>query len=182
MTQFIFITSALQSCPQSPQWLAYNIYKQCATRRVSRRVIFSRPIFYASLPASVYMPLLSKPLSSAGPWEVPSREEICQKIFKAFGFYLCLWKIRVVEAILKHDHDVISIAAMGSGKTLTFWMPLLFHKGGICQRLTCRMEDGAVLPVVSLTQSVTTRVEDTRVLGITTSGRACAWGSGVVEI
>ena len=32
---------------------------------------------------------------------------------------------------MKHDHDVISIAAMGSRKTLTFWMHLLFHKGGV---------------------------------------------------
>jgi len=77
------------------------------------------------------MLLLSKPLGSAGPWEAPSHEEIRQKTFEAFGFYPCLWQIRVVEAILKHDHDVISIAATGSGKTLTFWMPLLFHKGGI---------------------------------------------------
>jgi ATP-dependent DNA helicase RecQ len=76
------------------------------------------------------MPLLSKPLASE-PWKVPSREVIRQKTFEAFGFYPCLWQIRVVEAILKHNRDVISIAATGSGKTLTFWMPLLFHKGGI---------------------------------------------------
>jgi superfamily II DNA helicase RecQ len=37
----------------------------------------------------------------------------------------------VVEAILKHDKDIIAIAATGSGKTLTFWMPLLFKKDGI---------------------------------------------------
>src|ERR1700722_18552817 len=77
------------------------------------------------------MPLLSKPLGSAGTWEVPPREEICWKTLEAFGFYPCLWQIHIVEVILKHDHDVISIAAMGSGKTLTFWMPLLCHKGGI---------------------------------------------------
>ena len=77
------------------------------------------------------MPLLSKPLGSAGTWEAPPREEIHRKTFEAFGFYPCLWQIRVVEAILKHDRDVISIAATGSGKTLTFWMPLLCHKGGI---------------------------------------------------
>jgi superfamily II DNA helicase RecQ len=43
----------------------------------------------------------------------------------------CLWQIHVVEAILKHDKDIISIAATGSGKTLTFWMPFLFKKDGI---------------------------------------------------
>ena len=77
------------------------------------------------------MPLVSKPLGSAEPWKAPSYEEIRQKTFEAFGFYPCLWQICVVEAILKHDRDVISIAATGSGKTLTFWMPLLFHKGGV---------------------------------------------------
>jgi ATP-dependent DNA helicase RecQ len=42
-----------------------------------------------------------------------------------------LWQIRVVQAILKHDRDVISISATGSGKSLTFWMPLLFVPEGI---------------------------------------------------
>ena len=37
-----------------------------------------------------------------------------------------MWKIRVVQVLLKNDKDVVSIVAMGSGKTLTFWMPLLF--------------------------------------------------------
>lgn len=36
-----------------------------------------------------------------------------------------------MESILKHEKDVIAIAATGSGKTLTFWMPLLFKKDGI---------------------------------------------------
>ncbi|KAF8986460.1 hypothetical protein BDQ17DRAFT_1259644, partial [Cyathus striatus] len=40
---------------------------------------------------------------------------------------LCLWQINVVQAVLKHNHNVISIAGTGLGKTLTFWMLLLFH-------------------------------------------------------
>ena len=32
---------------------------------------------------------------------------------------------------MKHDKDIISIAVTGPGKSLTFWMPLLFKKGGI---------------------------------------------------
>jgi superfamily II DNA helicase RecQ len=32
---------------------------------------------------------------------------------------------------LKNDKDVASISATGSGKTLTFWMPLLFMPDGI---------------------------------------------------
>jgi hypothetical protein len=113
-------TSILQSCPQSPRQLAYNIYKQCATWQcVSQRIKFSRQIFYSNLPVSTHISILSKPLN-AEPWEVPPCKEICQNTFEAFGFYPCLWQICVVKAILKHDHDVISIAATGSGKTLTF--------------------------------------------------------------
>jgi len=32
----------------------------------------------------------------------------------------------VVQALLKNDNDVVSILATGTGKSLTFWMPLLF--------------------------------------------------------
>jgi ATP-dependent DNA helicase RecQ len=30
------------------------------------------------------------------------------------------------QPLLKNDKDVVSISATGSGKSLTFWMPLLF--------------------------------------------------------
>ena len=74
---------------------------------------------------------MPRPLETAQAKKLPSHNEIRQKTFEQFGFVPCLWQIRVVEAILKHDHDVLSIAATGSGKTLTFWMPLLFHERGI---------------------------------------------------
>ena len=77
------------------------------------------------------MALLSKPQRLATSGDIPSYDEIHQKTYIWFGFYPCLWQIRVVEAILKHDKDIISIAATGAGKSLTFWMPLLFNKGGI---------------------------------------------------
>jgi superfamily II DNA helicase RecQ len=57
--------------------------------------------------------------------------EIRDTVEKCFGYRPCLWQIRVVQAILKRDKDVISIASTGSGKTLTFWMPLLFVPEGI---------------------------------------------------
>jgi superfamily II DNA helicase RecQ len=61
----------------------------------------------------------------------PSFAEIRKRTQEVLGYRPCLWQIRVVEAILKHDKDIISIAATGAGKTLTFWMPLLFKKDGI---------------------------------------------------
>jgi ATP-dependent DNA helicase RecQ len=57
--------------------------------------------------------------------------EIRDKVEGVFGYRPCLWQIKVVRAILKRDRDIVSIAATGSGKTLTFWMPLLFVPDGI---------------------------------------------------
>ncbi|KAJ7501820.1 P-loop containing nucleoside triphosphate hydrolase protein, partial [Mycena galericulata] len=57
--------------------------------------------------------------------------EICARALKHLGYQPCLWQIRVVEAMLKRDGDVVCIAATGSGKTLTFWLLLLFNTAGI---------------------------------------------------
>ncbi|KAF8989282.1 hypothetical protein BDQ17DRAFT_1178275, partial [Cyathus striatus] len=38
----------------------------------------------------------------------------------------CLWQCKVVQVVLKQDHDVISTTGTGLEKTLTFWIPLLF--------------------------------------------------------
>jgi superfamily II DNA helicase RecQ len=70
------------------------------------------------------MPELPKP-------KLPSFDEIRRRTQAVLGYRPCLWQIHIVEAILKRDKDIISIAATGSGKTLTFWMPLLFKNEGI---------------------------------------------------
>ena len=57
--------------------------------------------------------------------------QVRDQVESLFGQRPCLWQIRVVQAILKNDKDVVSVSAMGSGKTLTFWMPLLFIPDGI---------------------------------------------------
>lgn len=62
---------------------------------------------------------------------VPSDSEICHKTQEVFGRRPCLWQIQVTQAILRADQDVVLILATGSGKTLTFWMPLLFRTQGI---------------------------------------------------
>jgi len=51
---------------------------------------------------------------------------IRDKVEECFGYRPCLWQIRVVQALLKNDNDIVSILATGSGKSPTFWMPLLF--------------------------------------------------------
>jgi superfamily II DNA helicase RecQ len=67
--------------------------------------------------------------NSAGP--DPSLEQLREATKRTFGQIPCFWQLEVAAAILKHDKDVIAIAATGSGKTLTFWIPLLVNTDGI---------------------------------------------------
>ena len=46
------------------------------------------------------------------------------------GVWPCLWQVKVVRKILEQE-DIITIATTGSGKSSTYWMPLLFVKHGI---------------------------------------------------
>ncbi|KAJ7908543.1 P-loop containing nucleoside triphosphate hydrolase protein [Mycena leptocephala] len=68
--------------------------------------------------------------SSTGPPQY-STEQIRARAVEHLGYQPCLWQIKVVEAILRRDGDVVCISATGSGKTLTFWLPLLFKADGI---------------------------------------------------
>ena len=43
------------------------------------------------------------------------------------GIRLCIWQIKVVHKVLK-GIDVITIAATASGKSLCYWMALLYVK------------------------------------------------------
>lgn len=63
--------------------------------------------------------------------ELPSLDEIRSQTLEKFGKRPCLWQMHICEAVLRGDRDVISIAGTGMGKTLTFWMPLLFRPHGI---------------------------------------------------
>ena len=62
---------------------------------------------------------------------IPSLDDLRRRTQEVFGRTPCLWQLQVSMALLKRDKDVICISAMGSGKTLTFWMPLLFCNDGI---------------------------------------------------
>ncbi|KAI0756195.1 P-loop containing nucleoside triphosphate hydrolase protein, partial [Daedaleopsis nitida] len=62
---------------------------------------------------------------------LPSVEEIRRKGQDVFGRRPCLWQCRATLALLRGGKDVICISGTGSGKTLTFWLPLLFRPEGI---------------------------------------------------
>ena len=56
-----------------------------------------------------------------------SDRKVQERVKEVFSFMPCLWQIHVVRAILTGD-DVITIAKTGSGKSMTYWMPVLFIK------------------------------------------------------
>ncbi|KIK20561.1 hypothetical protein PISMIDRAFT_71516, partial [Pisolithus microcarpus 441] len=62
---------------------------------------------------------------------LPSLSNIRMYTQQFFGVWPCLWQLKVAKTILKGDKDVICIAGTGMGKTLTFWMPLLFRENGM---------------------------------------------------
>ncbi|EPS93325.1 hypothetical protein FOMPIDRAFT_1089147, partial [Fomitopsis schrenkii] len=61
----------------------------------------------------------------------PTLAEIRAITSTAFRQHPCLWQAEAVQQAVKGDKDMVCIAPTGSGKTLTFWMPLLFRKDGI---------------------------------------------------
>ncbi|KIJ10932.1 hypothetical protein PAXINDRAFT_85280 [Paxillus involutus ATCC 200175] len=65
------------------------------------------------------------------PSETPSLAAIRDKAHQVFSKRPCLWQLKIAEAFLKGDRDIVCIAGTGMGKTLTFWLPLLFCPEGI---------------------------------------------------
>jgi len=68
-------------------------------------------------------------LPSPSPY--PTLATIHQQAQQTFTVRPCLWQLKVSEALLKGDKDVICTAGTGMGKTLCFWLPLLFRPNGI---------------------------------------------------
>ena len=60
--------------------------------------------------------------------DLPSIEDIRAKVKSHFGIEPCLFQLEDAMAQLRGD-NCITVAATGSGKTLTFWIPLLFKEG-----------------------------------------------------
>ncbi|KAI0631312.1 P-loop containing nucleoside triphosphate hydrolase protein [Trametes polyzona] len=67
----------------------------------------------------------------SGAAALPSVEEVREKTFRVFKRRPCLWQCEIARAVLRGNRDIVCISGTGSGKTLTFWMPLLFRSEGI---------------------------------------------------
>ena len=62
--------------------------------------------------------------------DLPSSETIHVAVKEKFGFFPCKWQVEAALTQLQ-QRDLILLASTGSGKTLTFWIPLLFNEEGI---------------------------------------------------
>ncbi|KAJ7589752.1 P-loop containing nucleoside triphosphate hydrolase protein [Mycena floridula] len=58
-----------------------------------------------------------------------SNDEIRRLSLDIFGVAACLWQILVLRSVLSQQ-DVLTIAPTGAGKSLTFFLPLLFYETG----------------------------------------------------
>ena len=74
--------------------------------------------------------MASLPPNQEAHQQLPSLSEIRELTQQRFGVWPCLWQLKVAHALLR-GRDVVCTAGTGMGKTLTFWIPLLFSTGGI---------------------------------------------------
>ena len=75
----------------------------------------------------VYSASMASLDSTAG---LPSLDEMREAVKERFGFFPCTWQLKVALMQLKQN-DLVTLAPTGSGKTLTFWILLLFNEDGI---------------------------------------------------
>ncbi|KAJ3964774.1 P-loop containing nucleoside triphosphate hydrolase protein [Lentinula raphanica] len=71
-----------------------------------------------------------------------SDEEARSQAFNLFGKYPCLWQIKAARAIL-NGQDILTIAPTGAGKSLAYWLPLVFVEHGTIIVVTPLKELGA---------------------------------------
>ena len=62
---------------------------------------------------------------------MPITDKIHQKILKSFRWIACLWQCKATHVVVEGVRDVVCISRIGSGKTLTFQILLLFREDRI---------------------------------------------------
>ena len=87
------------------------------------------------------MPVMSKPRKHTMP---DDNVQVQREVEERTGIRPCIWQIKVVHKVLE-GVDVITIAAMGSGKSLCYWMALLYVRHRIVFNL-CYEHGDLALP------------------------------------
>lgn len=77
----------------------------------------------SSAPGVIAMPLVERP--------VPTLDAIRKNTEELLGRRPCHFQMKVCEAFLRGDKNIVASAATGFGKSLTFFMPLLFSEDAI---------------------------------------------------
>lgn len=62
---------------------------------------------------------------------IPTTEAIRHASQQVFGLRPCQWQVEFAQALLKGDSDIMMQVGTGMGKTLAFWLPLLFRRSSI---------------------------------------------------
>src|SRR5258708_5494432 len=52
---------------------------------------------------------------------------IQSETFRHWSIHPCRWQVEVSRQLLERQSNLIMISGTGSGKTLTFWMPMLYE-------------------------------------------------------
>ena len=112
-----------------PWWLPKLAGAVCAclvhrTERHHPKLVILVKFYLHCATQPVIMPVLSRPLEHTMP---ESDEDVQNKVSSKTGIQPCLWQFAVVCLILE-QWDVITVAETGSGKSLTYWMALLYIK------------------------------------------------------
>ena len=75
-------------------------------------------------------------------WTIKKIRDLVKAKFKKRA---CLFQVKVAFALRERKNDVVAIAATGSGKTLSFWIPLgVAVLNGLLARSTIELHHGAL--------------------------------------
>ena len=105
-----------------------------APQRLAKYVVAQNLALFGSREPAHYFQFLSDLTSthvmSSLNYTVPSLEEMDDNVHKKLGFRACIFQLRSGHLQLL-GKNVFTFAPTGAGKTLTFWIPLLFNDNGI---------------------------------------------------
>lgn len=91
---------------------------------------FSRFYWAFMAPGASFGP--EPPPSAARTPSLPSVWDIKALATQKLGFPPCRWQLELAQALLKREQQVIfSTAATCAGKSVTFWLPLLYERNGV---------------------------------------------------